>query len=489
MTTDEKQKILLKRDLFDLPGLRRIKASWTDLVFANHTVRREAKALLFQEMSAAAGLQVPTDQILQRIGRVHGEDVHWPRRLNFKFSRTRFVTINFLFILFLLFFIGVSQVVYLMSSFRMATPEKVARRLAARLHRHVAKGVTLADAMAACKGDYSRAELELVRAGESSGSLSDALRQASNLNKSAGPLDIHMTNFGYPLFVACFVIAVYSFISVFITPKIQDIYSQLSGTWVDVNIGILQSYGLMFMALSVLAFFIVRSMMNGSETAKVMAAFVVLVSLLPLGIAVIYSFVEATGHDETMVFYPVICWIAIITFGLGKILTWMERLVLFIERMALRLLALIPVVGGMERLRGEVAWLATLAYGVKVGMAPHHALQFAGTNAPHVSRRKSLRAASMVEAGHTIGVACLKTSLVRSRIANRLVLEDNKVDYPTALTSLAEEVGIENREVGRRLGVVLELSLNILVGLFVLYITWSIYSAIFGISTLTISRL
>jgi len=357
-----------------------------------------------------------------------------------------------------------------------------------RLHHHVIKGVSLADAMAACKGDYATAELELVRAGEASGSLSEALRQVGNMNKSTGPLDIHMTNIGYPLFVACFVVSIYSFIAVFISPKISDIYSQLSGKWVDVFAGPNQSFGMMVIALSLLAFLLIRSLMNGSNMAKALAGFLFLAFVLPVGIAILFAFAEAWDYDGGIKITMAVLWVGIMVICLGRILSWFEWMVLFVERLVARLIVYIPWVGTMERLRGEVAWLATLAYGVKVGMAPHHALQFAGTAATNVSRRKSHQAADLVEAGHSIGMACLKARIVRPRIANRLVLEDNRVDYPAALKGLVEEVGLENREVGRRLGAILELSLNILVGLFVLYITWTIYSAIFGISLLTLNQ-
>lgn len=488
--TGKNKPDLAKMDIFDLPVLRQMKRQYGRLLFANQSVRREAKALLFNELRTATTLGMPMEEALRRVGQTHGEAQLTIERMSRHGADNRNGVMKVLFAILLIFTSALSMIVYFFSSFRMADTEAVARRMARRLVRFVERGRNLSEAMEALKSDYTYEEIMMVRAGENWGRISEALHQISRINSSVGQLAIHKSHIGYPLFVFVVVLNLLLFFINFIQPKFIDIANQVAVPYVPVFMAqggneMALLMGLAFVLASLmLPFLILRTLMNGTTEMKILIGLVLVANGIFLIFTAVLGIVEYFP-EFTVYTLPVAGVVALIfIFYLPAIMGGIEWVINFIERVFFWIFSMIPLIGLSEKLRRESIWVATLSLALKSGTAAHEAIDFATRSSQIMSRKKASKAMSLAEAGHPIGYSCLKSGFLRKKFRNKLVLHDGGKNYVESLANLAEEVAYENYERQGRLEAIFETTAILCIGLIVFSAASTVYAFFSSIATM-----
>lgn len=481
-------------DVLELPILRQVKRQFGRLLFANASVRREAKSLLFNELRAATVLGMPMEEALRRIGQTHGEsEKSLEDQLRKYGADTRNALMRTLFAIVLILTFYLTLIVYLFSSMRMANPEEVARRMAKRLVRFVERGRNLSDAMESCMPDYTFAEVMLVRAGENWGKVPEALEQLSEMERPVGPLAIHKSHYGYPLFVFLIIFNIHLFILIFIHPKLVDVGAQLG---LDHRIDYLnmfqaQNAGILLFFTSIvtgiaLPLFILRTVMNGTREMKavvaLLLAFLGAVFLMGAGTQITNLYPDFAMYVFIGAGLALVVYLVYIPALMGGI----ERLVLWVETMVRRLVGLFPWIGLPERLRVQNVWIASLALALRAGVTPHESIDFAGRTSLMGRRKRQAHAMELVSKGHPIGHACMESRLLPPRMSSKLLLHDGRAEYVKSLSHLAEEIAYENLERQGRFSAIFEGSIIILIGLIVFLTALSVYSLFNAIPTMAL---
>ncbi len=463
-----------KYDLFNLPPVGPWRREWARTPFANYGVRREAKALLFAELSAAMRQGCPLEQALTLIAQPSRRQV--AREDNFAWTILGHVFAILIWIY--------GNVVYLLLSSRFINAPHVARVLASRLVTHISRGHQLSKAMRLCEPDYDEQEIALVELGECTGRLPQTLRRMVELE---GIRDryIHLhARFAYPVLVLLGALLVSVFLITMILPKFQDIFLQLGAAQLPPMTQAVLSvhhfflrHALLTFMLIILPFVLFRATMNGNPTTR--RVLIYAITLAALYSTLIASRVQNKGVNF---FVLVVSFSALVFISLPFLFKGFELLLLRIEMLIRRLLSLIPQPASPIRTLAEARWVAALATGLQAGLPEPDAVRLAGSTIGRRYKVRSARAAQAIESGLPIGEACARNGLFGRELTNRLLfLDDSNTDYINRLSALAGELSIEANEQMTRYGWVAEVAGILIVGAIALCIVLAIYLPLFSI--------
>lgn len=531
-TAGPDQSSIWKRDIFALFGIQRKPAAnapmpsaqgplgkWEALIFANGGARREAKGILFSEMSEAVRQGMPLVEALGHASQSFEESRHRKRAWRAGSAERRHGWLQCGVALLMALIGQFGYMVYTMLAFRMVDAERIARILANRLLMWVAAGYSLSEAMRRSGFDYDAAEIRLVENSENWGTLPEGLKRLGEFQISEQRLTMQGSMALYPIWLAGFLMLVASFYLIFILPKFKDIFDQLgaelpsptaqmyqvsatlaSGVWLLVGILIL---------LPIVAMFLLRALMNGSNMTKFLLMFATFglaatflapdlqaqrpfgyldlawysvfwfVRLIMAPFGDMHIFGRSPGPWELTISLIVAAVVIMLT--MPYLLSWAESLVLWFERRTRPLLKLIPVLRSATRAEEEARWLSGLSLGLSTHVPVPKAVRAAGEICGGSISRRSAKAAELVGAGYTVGQACIKAGVLKRSSNYRMALLDGRPDYLRGLKAIADDAGQAAFEWLNRSGRILEVFMIIGLALVSLFFAVSMYMPLFQI--------
>ena len=458
---------------------------WNRLAFANSATRREAKALLFQELAEAVRHDMPLDEALSLAMRSDGETGSKP-------VKPEGDALSSVTMMLYILFLSVGGIILLMLISAWASDvERVARVLAHRLLPLIRAGHPLSDAMAKLRTDYTPQEVASVRAGEQQNNLPMALEKLGQFQYYERDLQRQWNRMGYPVWIGTFMLAIVGFCMVFIMPKYRDIYDQLAlelpgPTQLLVGLGyalngpqsplpLVLGIGILVLVLRLL---IVRMFMVGS-------GFLRNIMLIPAGAAagfLVFEIAQLLSELGTGVL--LLSLIPLIIVLLGYAILWLrfhEWLILWMERLAGGVFGRLPIVGAPRQTEREARWLGALSAGLTSGVEAADALETAGGVCGGLMQRRSQRAAQLVRAGHTVGDAVVEAGVLRRPYAHRVRLLDFRPHYLHGLEAIAEDAGRDSFHALNRASRLAEAAVLCLIGLFVAFFAIAMYLPLFNI--------
>ncbi|MBX7247154.1 MAG: type II secretion system F family protein [Candidatus Sumerlaeaceae bacterium] len=505
-------------DLANMPVIGAWFRRWQDLMVANSSVRREAKALMYGELGEALKQGMPLDTALSlnsqnlkehrrpQIGG-HGQGADRRHPWLYRFLATLSIAPEY----FVAFSILLDRVfwfvcwpvnwglfLYSCTPFCFTDAERVARLFANRLREHVSKGFSLSEAMRKCGRDFDEPEIAIAEMGEQLGNLGDALWRLSRFHTIQARLSYTALQVSYPIQLAIVLSLPIFFVVIAIIPKFADIYNQLGMVLPAWTQGVIESswifsrgfIGLLLMSSVLLL--LVRHLMNG----HVMARYFIGLGLVGYFAAVFLqmAFLSGsrsylTGGDyrdqdarlEVAFFFA--CGIGAFIVVMPWVIGMVERLVLWAERWTRAIILKVGVLASAVRAERESRWLAALAISICGGMKPHEALRMAGMTIGGSCAIRSFKAAILTEKGLPIGQACLKARVLAEETNHRLALIDSRMEHAASLQDVAEDRTLSADHLMTRAGRLGEAAGIVLLGGLVAAFVIGIYMPLFYIPT------
>lgn len=488
---------------------------FSSLLLANDVARREGKALLFGELAEATRQGMPLETALAHCSQTLGEAMTVKRPIaRGAESRHRWWGI---FWGTLLGLTGtLAHFLYALTGFRMIDGERISRLLALRLLGSVQAGHGLADAMRRHRRDFDSAEVQMVAAGEKWGKLPEALKRVSEFQVTERQLMHQSGTFAYPLWLGAFLLTLLAFYLVFIAPKFVDIYAQLGAelpplTQTMIELSGVAANGLLLIPLAIIiivsALLLLRLVMNGSRTAKVMLSvgmftafmielgpadylFRVILSMLWFGQIFLrwgtYSRAYETDSfsssmDGFSLFLISIGLAVLLLIAIPYLLSWLEGMVLYVERRMRSLLRVLPYTRRALKTEADARFLSALNLGLVSGLAAPEAVETAGEVVGGKRRHRARKAAELVAAGHPLGAACVKAGALQRETAYQLALLDGRPNFLERLQALTDHALLQGQQQLTRSAKVGELVSVVLMGLIVGGFVVAMYLPLFNI--------
>lgn len=472
---------VLEYDLLQLTPLGPWRREWGKSPFANYAVRREAKALLFAELSEALRQGCPLFEALALISQPPRKQAQRERMFVWDILSHFFSIITWIY----------GNIFYLILSSRFVNAPYVARVLAGRLAFQLRKGMLLSNAMQRCNPDYDAQEISLVQLGERTQRLPQTLRRMVEL-EGVGDRFRHMhARLAYPILVLSVTVFISSFILIKIMPKFTDIFLQLGARQlppitqavIDFSGMLIHSPLLLLLGIA-LPFLLFRVLMNGNPMTRRVLSYGIVFTLVWAMAGIVMEVVSKgrqTGYGIILV-----CSIAALgLLSLPFIFKGIELIILRIETRLHTLLRWIPRPGNPLRTEAESRWVASLATALQAGLPAPDAVRLAGKTIGYRYQWRSVRAAQAIESGMPIGAACARSEIFGSQLTNRLLfLDDNNDDYINRLSFLSAELSEQANEQMTRYGWFAEVTGILIVGAIVMCLVVAIYMPLFSIPSL-----
>ncbi len=491
----------LQVDLFSLPGIGDYMRKWNGLLLANSTTLREAKTIMFGELAEATRRGIPLDAALSMSAQTLGESVMPPRLGVPQGADTRGELLKTLFSLFLFVFSNAGLIFYTVLAMRYIDAERVARLLAMRLLKHVEKGRTLSDAMAACGLDYDRQEVEIIRAAEQWSTLPKGLQSLSDYQATEGRLVSWGSHYLYPLMMGLLLLHIIVFIYVVIIPKFADIYAQLGAELpgptqfvVGFSSAATRGFGLLLLYPAILLglLLIIRAMMNGNVISRLLLVLPMLsffgCLLAPImlpAIAAAFMLISSTldlSFDGGAHALVVLAYFAVLILPLPWVMATVERLILRMERFSARLVQYLPILGAAARAEREARWLAALTLALESGVTAPDAVRSAGLVCGGRIEMRSEAASASVAKGLRIGAACREHHVLSRNTLQRLAFLDGSNDFVAGVRLISEDTTFDALSTMARAAKVAELVGMLFLGTVMGFFALSVYLPLFYIS-------
>jgi type II secretory pathway component PulF len=478
-------------DLTELPGIRHVLRQYRVQLFANGPARRAGKALLLHELAAAARRGMPMHLALEANARTLGE---WRRHRDEGAdtgAHRRHGKLEELLLLPLLLASFIGLVIYLLWATRIVDGERVSRLLAERLLTHVARGLSLSAAMARLRQDWSPDEVAIIRLGEETGQLADALARLGEAEDTLRDFDVGTQGLFYPFLVGALFFNLVLFVQSKVLPKYKDIFAQLG---VDLPGATLVFAGLaeaLFSNILLLAFtalllgflipmMIFRFLMNGNSAAKELAT----AFLAATGVVGVLVTVGGAAHNNSLPWWLVlggiVGGISLVLTLLPSLLGLIEWAVLWLERLWRRVAVIMPLFARGLRLAEEARLLGMLAVALQSGMPEGRALEAAGEHCLTRGRRRRLKsAAGLVDQGRPLADACRAARVFSPLPTARLAFAASRTDVPNLLTEIAADLAVVGRDQTARDMVLAQILLIFMLGLVGLAIALAFYMPLF----------
>lgn len=503
---------MLNRIFDAIPVVGTIRRRWRPESFANSTILREAKMLLFVELAEAARRDYPLSEAAALAGRPYKQPKAYGdsgdtlsgigRRMVFLFGwmiallllgccglvlvSTAFSPIGLVLVAGLMALLGI----------QLRSARAVCRRIGSLLEDRLASGKSLGAAVAELPLTFNAYERRLIETGEQWGTLPEALTAVVDANRAAIRTSVSTTYFFYPLILLLVAIGPIIFIYERIYPQLEmlteavGIQMPLLTEYAMGLFGVGQLLSGVFLAVTViflLLIFLRVGIMNGAPGwigGSAAMTYIVLALLIALVPAVLLITLASGMTDASRIAWASAIFLAAILLPAVLVTPTMRQLEWTIRRgeaAVASIVGLLPGVGRSIDFAKESYWLAALGLGLRVGVPAPDAMRTAGKLVGGKMHRRSDRAAELVESGHSIGGALLRHPVLSTKWNRRVARLDAVTDYPAAIGELQEEVAMEADRVSRTLLSTCEI-LGILAVAFVLgLIVLSIYLPMFGI--------
>jgi len=490
----DNERSVWKIDLLSLGPLKRLRKGWSMPTLANLRSRSEALGILYEELAVATERGVPLDRALEMAGEPARSLPEWEG------SRRPFSIILLLGGLSVIFFglliLPLVVVGYLIMGPRLVDASAIARRLGKKLHRHVANGLPLSDAMMRCSTDFETPEIEIVRIAEDSGKLPAGLRGLARYQATEHRLLAQTGSLAYPIMMFMFLSLVATFMIWKVLPKFIDIFQQigaelppltlsLAGLSRDPLVGILLP-----LLTAALFLHIWYGLMNGGMAGRVLAiAIGWLASLgvfggaaLVAGWQVVLWTATSGGATETWIMALAgLCGFVLSIVAAPAFLTSVEHALLSVHRGVRSLLVRVPVLGAGARAERDARWLMTLSLSLDTGRTAPEAIDAAGRVSGGGLAAVSAKASGLVAAGHGIGDACVRLGLPGRRAAAMIAWKDASPDFLPSLREIAADSSARATETLARANQIAEVVAQILIGFVVGVFVLAMYLPLFGI--------
>lgn len=392
-----------------------------------------------------------------------------------------------------LFWVGIllSYFVVLFTTSLLPDVERVARVLALRLLPYIRAGHSLAAAMEMLPRDYSKEEINIIRAGEGWGNLPRALQNLGRYQLYERKMLRHWARMSYPVWLLLFMLMIGLFCVIFIIPKFKDIYDQLGAplpraSEILLNMGeAVVGFGIWLPIIiwAALVIFTVRQFMGGNRLVRDVTAIILTTITTSAAVALVLRLNE----DVPLVFggtgltILVVCAALLAVILAAALLFQMEESVLGFEKWSNRLFGSIPWVGAPRRTEMESRWLATLSLALDSGIEAPAAVEAAGDAVSISMAERSRKAAALVRQGHSIGQAVVEADTLRTPYANRLRLLDGRAGYLQGLADIAEDAARDSYQTMNRASRIVEVASVSIIGVGVGLFAYAMYMPLFSI--------
>ncbi len=466
----EKKKNILERDIFTLPPFGWWGKAWR-APFANLSVRREAKALLFTELSEALRQNAPLDQAL----------LFSSREPTLTERRKRGILRSFFDHVIALTIVWSVGLLYLIFSPRYMNAGRVARLLARRLHDQVVRGRQLSEAMKLCRPDFDEKEIALVEIGEKSGTLPQTLHRLVRFQASEDYFFHQQAKLAYPLLVFLVGVVIASFILIKIVPKFTDIFLQLGAselppvTQAVIDLFDLLTHGYLLPLVVIFIFFLIwQLLMNGSAVTRRVMAWVIAIN----GLFIVLRIAMECGPPGAYIAAVVLAAVVVL---LPYVLSTIEFRLVQLEEGIRSLLMRGPKWFNPMRLELEARFLAALSIMLESGLPAHEAVRMAGRTAGAGLSRRAEKAGGLIEAGNSIGESIVRANLLSKETNHQLAFIEGRGEYTERLDVISQELSIEAREHMTRWGWGMEVLAVSLCGAFGLLLALAFYMPLFNV--------
>jgi type II secretory pathway component PulF len=463
-----------------------IGISWRRFAFANSATRREAKAILFQELAVAVRNGMPLDEALGSCMRSEG-NVNGTIRSENRLLGSRLLQ-NIVAMFYFLFISSGALILLLLVSTWAADVERVARVLATRLLPLIRAGHSLSDAMARLPQDYSAEEVATIRAGERWSNLATAMDRLGQFQYYEREIQRHWSRMAYPLWLCAMVFGLLQFITVFIVPKFKDIFDQIgielpaATQWANSLGRFFVESGFFVLGPLLLFFFLVlilRMFMVGNRMLRNLAVLIVVGGLTILCFLLLGAYAKT---DDVVTFFIGLLFSVMLAVMMGLyLLTGAEKLVLYLERRFGSWFGYIPIIGAPRQTERESRWLGALSMALDSGVDSAEAVEGAGNICGGSIGVRSRRAAELVRGGYPIGRAVLETGVLRRPYANRLNMLDGRTAYLKGLANIAEDAARESYHALNRASRVAEVLSVVMIGIIAGLFAFAMYMPLFKI--------
>ena len=487
------------------PFWRKLQTQWRLTPAANLAARREAKALMFAEMAEAARQGVPLEIALSLCSQNVREARNSLGLALPEGADTRDFPFKFLMAIVFLVMGHVALLIYSVMGSRYVDAERVSRILALRLHSKVSAGMPMSEAMCASGFDFDQQEVAIMRAGERWGKVPAALQTLADFQHRERDISVYAGQAAYPFYIIVLFAFPIGFVYWRILPKFQGIYHQLGGgdmlahPLVRLTAAIMKGSTILSIPFLLIGLFLIaRSLMNGSIVARILLVapvFLTCFALLFPFLAVLLQFGSPRLIQPDGIMAPLVCMVAAILWLLISVpcsmllIRPLERAVVSIERKAAHLVRHVFLVGAASRAQLDSRWMAALSLALESGVSEPEALRAAGSICGGRLSTRSHAAARLVEAGKTIGRACLEAKVLRPQIAHRLILLDGMSNYLRGMRQLADDSHERAFHLLARTGRITEVFGVLALGGVCLIVLLTFYMPIFGITPAVLSTM
>lgn len=481
-------------DLFALPPFGWLGALLKTPTLANLKARHEALAVLFEELAIAVERGIPLDQALSMAGRPAKSIAPWAR------PRPA-VSLKLLFGAVFAFAIGLAMsplllLGYLLMGPRMINAPAIARRLAARMHGHVVRGVPLSGAMQRMGVDFETSEIELVRMAEEGACLPAGLRSLARYQATEHRLLTQTGSLVYPILLLFILSTIAGFMLVKIVPRFVDIFEQIGVEFPPLTEAVIRvshwSSTSLLLPLAAFALLLVvwYGLMNGSLVSRVLLYIMAGVQCAvvcmgaALGVAwgvVLAASLENTATGVVMMIAAGIVGLLVSVAATPLFLSFMENMLLLLHRALRRLLLHVPVLGAGARAERDARWMAAFSLALDIGRSAPDALRVAGRIARGGLEGRSLRAAEFAASGHSIGEACVRHALPDRRAAAMIAWKDESPDLLPSLRAIAADSSARATETMTRSNQAAEVAVQVAIGAVAGFFVVAMYLPLFQI--------
>lgn len=490
----DNERSVWKIDLLSLGPLKRLRKGWSMPTLANLRARSEALGILYEELAVATERGVPLDRALEMAGEPARSLPEWEGSQR-PFSIVLFVA-GIMALCFGLFALPLVVVGYLIMGPRLVDASAIARRLGKKLHRHVANGLPLSDAMTRCGTDFETPEIEVVRMAEDAGMLAAGLRRLARYQTTEHRLLTQTGSLVYPIMLLVFLLSVGAFMLAKVVPKFVDTFQQIGAELPPLTLALvgLSDSILLALALPVLAgilfLHVWYGLMNGGTVGRVLAiAFGWLASVgvftgaaLVAGWQVVLWTSMGGGPAEVWIMaFSGACGILFSIIAAPAFLASAERVLLSVHRGVRSLLVRVPVLGAGARAERDARWLMALSLALDTGRTAPEAIDAAGRVSGGGLAALSAKASGLVAAGHGIGDACARLGLPGRRAAAMIAWKDASPDFLPSLREIAADSSARATETLARASQIAEVVAQILIGFVVGVFVLAMYLPLFGI--------
>lgn len=466
-----------------------IAERWSLMLFANLATRREAKALLFQELAETTRRGMPLDLALEGCmltSRELDEKITSPGE-----SRGRTIVEVLTTFAYVVFATCGAIFLLIFCAAWAADVERVARIMARRLLPHIRAGYPLSESMSKLPMLFSESEVNAVQAGEQWNNLPAALEKLGQFQFYERKLQRHWSRMAYPLWLGAMMLLIVQFMVFHTLPRMKDIYDQLGGTlpritqWL-IDYGYAPSLLTPFLVLAsqlFLLFYTLRLLMVGNRILRnlIVTVFFILTAttFISLTVSLYESATEWMGL--AMISFSLMVTAVIYFLFINYMFLGMESGVLALETWFRRKFGRIPLFGAPYQAEMEARWLGALSMAVSNGMTAPLAVENAGRICGRWLAKESDKAAALVRSGHSIGTAVLESEILRPMYANRLRLLDGRGNYVGGLAEIAEDAVQDSFNAMNRASRVGEVLALGVISVIVAVVTLSLYLPLFEI--------